>query len=297
MILQADNGGKRAIISGSWVMSLKHLEDQGLATDFDPFELLVPQLRDGGVDLVVTGNDGLRRNNEAKSSMPQKWSGDADSAIAVGACDYNSGRALFSLFVYSNEEQVPNHKFPDIYNLGTDVLAPQWADGHRSWGREHGSSHATAITSGLLTILIARQDHWALGVPLQLVVEGKKGNRWWADDRLAEYDPDDEEDMDIPSPGSVPDDELYFAPPAATTWEMACAADGAVPMGPEDRPQAYFFPKPKDKLFQLDAYTFDQLDGHLIDDTPQVLFCRGARLPRPIAEGLGRRGAVSPVVP
>ncbi|KAB5526310.1 peptidase S8/S53 domain-containing protein [Coniochaeta sp. 2T2.1] len=250
-ILQAARSGQRAVISASWSIALKDFKTEELATPSDPFEVLVPQLRELGVDLVVAaGNDGERRNDEAKANTPQIWSGNAGSVIAVGAAAYDSDGTGFSTWVYSVTERLPNHEFPDIYNLGTDILAPQWAKGGRSWGSTEGTSPATAITAAL-----------------QVVAEGKKGNAWLADDRLPEYNPDDEEGMDIPDPGSVPDDKLYLAPRAATTWEIACAADGAVPMGPEDCPQAYFFPK--DKLFQLDAHTFDQLDGYLMMTRPR----------------------------
>lgn len=223
-ILQTNNNNKRSILSFSQQVRLTDLQTSGLNTPWDIFDVLIPNLNGRGVDIVTAaGNDGTSRSQEAYQYTPHRWSGDAGTVIAVGSCDDDSVRDDTSRFVYRQGEPLPNHGFPDIYNIGTDLLMPQLADGSGwGWTVNSGTSASAALTSGLLSLLLARNPTPAGGLTkamLKNIADNRKGNFYLADSSLPPSQPGEPE---IPDPGKVPDTEAYRAPRAATDWELTC---------------------------------------------------------------------------
>jgi hypothetical protein len=276
--LQSQNGGQHAVVSASFGYKKESASlnlPPGSGTKTDAFEYMIPRLQRANADFVfAVANIDLEKDPEGTKTTAVDYSPDwlggdhaADAipifAIAVGNCDINGHRAPGSSFLYDtpgSSTDPTNHKYPDVYNIGSGLLHPtkfifedpageetiqySWAE------RPGGTSHATALTSGLLSLLIARDPGTfsSAGAPtkqgLQSLARRKKGPAW---------------------PPDSPDYTAgWSVPRAATDWEIPCDPDPAggsgtnVP-GPE-RPNVRDLNEENDELFAVDL-TVDVLAG------------------------------------
>ncbi|KAK3311687.1 uncharacterized protein B0T15DRAFT_499618 [Chaetomium strumarium] len=207
--LQSQNGGQHAVVSASF----------GANVDF----------------VSAVANIDLEKDPEGTKTKAVDYSpdwlggdhaGDATPifAIAVGNCDINGHCAPCSSFLYDIPGTDPtNHKYPDFYNIGSGLLNPTkfiFEDPvgeetiEYSWAERSGTSHATALASGLLSLLIARDPGTfsSAGAPtkqgLQSLARRKKGSAWPPD-----YSPDT---AGWSVPRAATDREIPCDPPAGT---------------------------------------------------------------------------------
>ncbi|KAK4233042.1 hypothetical protein C8A03DRAFT_39279, partial [Achaetomium macrosporum] len=222
--LQTQNGGQHAIVSASFGYKKDTWSPgygQPTQTLFSPSPTLtLTTIPKGTSTKAVDYSPDWLGGDHAGDKTPI-------FAIGVGNCDINGNRAPASSFLYDTAGTDPtNHKYPELYNIGSGLVVPTlWMDPEdgtfeRNWAARGGTSHATALASGLLSLLIARDPGTfnSAGAPtkqgLQSLARRKKGSAW---------------------PPDSPDTAGWIAPRAATDWEIQCNPAGTNVPGP-DRP-------------------------------------------------------------
>ena len=169
----------------------------------DVWEILLPRLRRYNVDVVTAAGNG-GPGETVDFTTPQVHGGPDSHLIIVGSTDASG-------FASTTTQFAPAHlKLVDIYAIGEDILVP-WAStdvpGQRNlFATRDGTSFSAPIITGLLSMLIARQD-----------ITGTVSNGVKAKDILRA--------QAINFKGQVwPNIEGYFIPRAATPWgPIACS--------------------------------------------------------------------------
>ncbi|KAH8807745.1 hypothetical protein F5884DRAFT_900089 [Xylogone sp. PMI_703] len=144
----------------------------------DPFRKFLRRLNQANIVVALAaGNGGRSDNNNMANRSPARYGGTNTNHIIVGAVDQNGIRADFS-----NSQDTAGAGYLSVYTNGVNIVAAQSGSG-TFYRADNGTSQATAITSGLISILLgqgAATVNTAKSV-LRSVGTAKKGLNWPAD--------------------------------------------------------------------------------------------------------------------
>ncbi|KAJ6439843.1 pathogenicity protein [Purpureocillium lavendulum] len=231
--MQKQKGNPTAIVSISQAAPREDFQKgifARLRKNTDPFKEFLERIYKANVHVVASvtnyGFDAAPKGN-IDWTTPQ-WLGGADTPlIEVGNCDENGRRYDTSSYLRADTSK----EYISLYVMGKQIPVPLQQTGNK-YVKASGASASAAITSGLLSLLIAQGIH--VGAPkdgiakavLRDVALERKGQAGWPTT-----------------------DEGYFVPRAATNWEIECDE------GPEQDPVVAPFVTNLPNVFEVTTTT------------------------------------------
>ncbi|KAH8821903.1 peptidase S8/S53 domain-containing protein, partial [Xylogone sp. PMI_703] len=143
----------------------------------DPFPKFLQECTAANIAVVMSAGNDAATNPDLTQSSPRRWAKSSTPYVVVGAADQNGKRAPFSNYVDPAGAGILS-----LYNLGVNVVSAL-AGGNTFFKAQSGTSHATALTSGVLSILMSQGLATASSAKsvLQNIGTQKKGLNWPAD--------------------------------------------------------------------------------------------------------------------